>query len=154
MTFLFFSLGTELVAAEFVLNVGCFSICSLCWKGQTFVVLCYSTVKCSYLSWIWRTFKYATFLGATTSHEVNYRSRVCDILTRENSLRYSWGQGHPDALTLTLTLSLTLALTLMSGCPWRQNSRVKSLASGRSRQDVLLRLQPPVQETSLLNLSL
>ena len=39
---------------------------------------------------------------------------------RESLLRYSWGQGHPDALTLTL----------MSGCPWRQNSRVKSLASG------------------------
>ena len=56
-------------------------------------------------------------------------------LTRENSLQYSRGQGHPDALTLTLTLSLTL----MSGCPWRQNSRVKSLTSGRSHQDVLLR---------------
>ena len=42
---------------------------------------------------------------------------------RENSIRYSCGQGHPDALTLTLSL------TLMSECPWRQNSRVKSLAS-------------------------
>ena len=58
-------------------------------------------------------------------------------LMRENSLRYSWGQGHPDALTLTLTLFLTL--TLMSRCPWRQNSQVKSLASGWLRQDVLLR---------------
>ena len=51
---------------------------------------------------------------------------------RKNSLRYCWGQEHPNALTLTLTLSLTLtlALTLMSGCPWRQNSQVKRLASG------------------------
>ena len=43
---------------------------------------------------------------------------------QENSLRYSCGPEHPDALTLTL------ALTLMSGSPWRQNSRVKSLAPG------------------------